>query len=174
MAIPPCKAWIMHRVQKNFAASQNRPGMANNKRRLGGCHSYLARYSRLLPTAVRSTAGAGLKGRLPRGLSTTDLIHAPPWPRIARVMRSFATLALVVIAAGICCEAQTQAGNPGAGSNQGGNQAGGNPNQGQNPSTGAPAAQTCTDRIQNGDETGVDCGGSCTACPPARTSCTDR
>ncbi|GAB5474810.1 MAG: hypothetical protein Mars2KO_29090 [Maribacter sp.] len=24
---------------------------------------------------------------------------------------------------------------------------------------------TCTDGIQNGDETGVDCGGSCTACP---------
>ncbi|TWO31848.1 T9SS type A sorting domain-containing protein, partial [Seonamhaeicola sediminis] len=29
------------------------------------------------------------------------------------------------------------------------------------------AAPTCTDGIQNGDETGVDCGGSvCTACPP--------
>ena len=26
-------------------------------------------------------------------------------------------------------------------------------------------APTCTDGIQNGDETGVDCGGSCTACP---------
>ncbi len=23
---------------------------------------------------------------------------------------------------------------------------------------------TCTDGVQNGDETGVDCGGSCTAC----------
>eukprot|EP01047_Picozoa_sp_COSAG01_P119357 COSAG01_NODE_48069_length_384_cov_0.922807_1_plen_41_part_10 len=28
-------------------------------------------------------------------------------------MRSFATLALVVIAAGVCCEAQNQAVNPG-------------------------------------------------------------
>lgn len=28
---------------------------------------------------------------------------------------------------------------------------------------------TCTDGIQNGDETGVDCGGSCAACP----TCTD-
>lgn len=26
-------------------------------------------------------------------------------------------------------------------------------------------APTCTDGVQNGDETGVDCGGSCTACP---------
>ncbi len=31
----------------------------------------------------------------------------------------------------------------------------------------APAAATCDDGIQNGDETGVDCGGSiCDACPP--------
>jgi len=38
---------------------------------------------------------------------------------------------------------------------------------------GAPPAPTCTDGIQNGDETGVDCGGtSCAACPPAPT-CTD-
>lgn len=28
-----------------------------------------------------------------------------------------------------------------------------------------PAAPTCSDGIQNGDETGVDCGGSCPACP---------
>lgn len=28
-----------------------------------------------------------------------------------------------------------------------------------------PAAPTCTDGTQNGDETGVDCGGSCAACP---------
>lgn len=27
------------------------------------------------------------------------------------------------------------------------------------------ACATCTDGIQNGDETGVDCGGSCPACP---------
>ena len=33
-------------------------------------------------------------------------------------------------------------------------------------------APTCTDGIQNGDETGVDCGGSCSACEPAPT-CTD-
>ncbi len=31
-------------------------------------------------------------------------------------------------------------------------------------SGGAPAS-TCSDGIQNGDETGVDCGGSCNACP---------
>ena len=36
---------------------------------------------------------------------------------------------------------------------------------------GAPNPPTCTDGIQNGDETGVDCGGSsCPACPPG---CTD-
>lgn len=29
---------------------------------------------------------------------------------------------------------------------------------------GCDACPTCTDGIQNGDETGVDCGGSCTAC----------
>ena len=28
-----------------------------------------------------------------------------------------------------------------------------------------PACPTCTDGIQNGDETGVDCGGSCAPCP---------
>jgi peptidoglycan hydrolase-like protein with peptidoglycan-binding domain len=31
--------------------------------------------------------------------------------------------------------------------------------------TPTPPAPTCTDGIQNGNETGVDCGGSCTACP---------
>lgn len=30
---------------------------------------------------------------------------------------------------------------------------------------------TCTDGIQNGDETGVDCGGS--SCPPCQSACTD-
>ena len=29
-----------------------------------------------------------------------------------------------------------------------------------------PAEATCDDGIMNGDETGVDCGGSCTACTP--------
>lgn len=28
-----------------------------------------------------------------------------------------------------------------------------------------PAAATCTDGIKNGDETGIDCGGTCNACP---------
>jgi hypothetical protein len=28
-----------------------------------------------------------------------------------------------------------------------------------------PAAATCTDGIKNGDETGIDCGGTCDACP---------
>ena len=32
-----------------------------------------------------------------------------------------------------------------------------------------PACPTCTDGIKNGNETGVDCGGSCPACP----TCTD-
>ncbi len=33
---------------------------------------------------------------------------------------------------------------------------------------GGPTTPTCTDGVQNGDETGVDCGGSaCNACPPA-------
>lgn len=37
---------------------------------------------------------------------------------------------------------------------------------------GAPPTPTCDDGIQNGDETGVDCGGSsCPACPPV--TCTD-
>ena len=31
------------------------------------------------------------------------------------------------------------------------------------------AAPTCSDGIQNGDETGVDCGGSCPSCPPGNT-----
>ena len=30
-------------------------------------------------------------------------------------------------------------------------------------------APTCSDGVQNGDETGVDCGGSCDACPAAAT-----
>lgn len=30
---------------------------------------------------------------------------------------------------------------------------------------GAPAEPTCTDGVQNGNETGVDCGGDCPACP---------
>jgi hypothetical protein len=34
---------------------------------------------------------------------------------------------------------------------------------------GEPAEPTCTDGIQNGNETGVDCGGSCPACPPCTT-----
>jgi hypothetical protein len=34
---------------------------------------------------------------------------------------------------------------------------------------GAPPAPTCSDGIQNGDETGIDCGGS--SCPPCNTSC---
>ena len=33
--------------------------------------------------------------------------------------------------------------------------------------TGGAPAPTCTDGIQNGNETGVDCGGSCPACPTA-------
>jgi hypothetical protein len=38
------------------------------------------------------------------------------------------------------------------------------------PGCGTPAPPTCTDGIQNGDETGIDCGGStCPPCPP----CTD-
>ncbi len=32
---------------------------------------------------------------------------------------------------------------------------------------------TCSDGIQNGDETGVDCGGSCPACPPPPPACGD-
>lgn len=36
------------------------------------------------------------------------------------------------------------------------------------PAPAAPAP-TCSDGIQNGDETGVDCGGSCTACPVVPT-----
>ncbi len=33
-----------------------------------------------------------------------------------------------------------------------------------------PSSNTCGDGIQNGNETGIDCGGSCPSCPP---SCTD-
>lgn len=33
-------------------------------------------------------------------------------------------------------------------------------------------APTCTDGVQNGAETGVDCGGSCAACPPTCTATT--
>ena len=36
---------------------------------------------------------------------------------------------------------------------------------------GSAPSPTCTDGIQNGDETGVDCGGS--ACAPCNTSCTE-
>ena len=36
---------------------------------------------------------------------------------------------------------------------------------------GAPADPTCTDGIQNGDETGIDCGGSCAPC--AEPTCDD-
>ncbi|MEM7572891.1 MAG: T9SS type A sorting domain-containing protein [Bacteroidota bacterium] len=40
------------------------------------------------------------------------------------------------------------------------------------PACGTPATPTCTDGIQNGNETGVDCGGpDCPACPPQ--TCTD-
>ncbi|WP_443633688.1 hypothetical protein ABXT64_01815 [Candidatus Marifrigoribacter sp. Uisw_064] len=36
------------------------------------------------------------------------------------------------------------------------------------------SAPTCTDGIQNGDETGIDCGGAtCPACPPAPLTCGD-
>jgi hypothetical protein len=31
---------------------------------------------------------------------------------------------------------------------------------------GTPPAPTCSDGIQNGNETGIDCGGSCPSCPP--------
>ncbi len=37
---------------------------------------------------------------------------------------------------------------------------------------GTPAEPTCTDGVQNGNETGVDCGGDCAACPPEPT-CND-
>jgi len=36
---------------------------------------------------------------------------------------------------------------------------------------GSSPSPTCTDGIQNGDETGIDCGG--TSCEPCQTSCTD-
>ncbi|MFZ2189298.1 MAG: pilin [Candidatus Magasanikiibacteriota bacterium] len=35
-----------------------------------------------------------------------------------------------------------------------------------------PVVPSCTDATQNGDETGVDCGGSCSACPVAQSLCT--
>jgi hypothetical protein len=38
--------------------------------------------------------------------------------------------------------------------------------------TGAPA-DPCHDRVVDGDETGVDCGGSCMTCPVANPTCTD-
>ncbi len=41
-----------------------------------------------------------------------------------------------------------------------------------NPNCSNPTGPTCTDGIKNGTETGIDCGGSCPACPPAPT-CTD-
>lgn len=40
------------------------------------------------------------------------------------------------------------------------------------PVTGTPA-DTCHDRISDGDETDVDCGGSCIACPVVNPTCTD-
>jgi len=36
-----------------------------------------------------------------------------------------------------------------------------------------PPTPTCNDGIQNGNETGVDCGGSCSACPPPAATCSD-
>ncbi|MEL6923973.1 MAG: M43 family zinc metalloprotease, partial [Bacteroidota bacterium] len=48
-----------------------------------------------------------------------------------------------------------------------------NSSQTTNFCVGAGTGPTCSDGIQNGDETGVDCGGpDCPACPPAPT-CTD-
>lgn len=38
-------------------------------------------------------------------------------------------------------------------------------------SSGGNEGPTCDDRIQNGDERGVDCGGSCSACAPAQWTC---
>ncbi len=38
---------------------------------------------------------------------------------------------------------------------------------------GGEAVATCTDGIQNGTETGVDCGGSCNACPPVKDGSID-
>ncbi len=38
--------------------------------------------------------------------------------------------------------------------------------------TSAPADE-CHDRVRDGDETGVDCGGSCGACPVANPTCSD-
>ncbi len=39
---------------------------------------------------------------------------------------------------------------------------------------GTPPANTCNDGIQNGTETGIDCGGDCTPCAtPPTSSCTD-
>lgn len=36
-----------------------------------------------------------------------------------------------------------------------------------------PPAHSCHDRVRDGDETGVDCGGSCMPCKPAAPSCSD-
>jgi uncharacterized membrane protein len=46
---------------------------------------------------------------------------------------------------------------------------GGNAGSTDNPDGGIPPepAPTCTDQLRNGDETGVDCGGSCAACQKA-------
>ncbi|HVJ18697.1 MAG TPA: discoidin domain-containing protein, partial [Polyangiaceae bacterium] len=41
-----------------------------------------------------------------------------------------------------------------------------------NPSCSTTTTPTCTDGVKNGNETGVDCGGSCPACPVTPT-CTD-
>jgi hypothetical protein len=40
------------------------------------------------------------------------------------------------------------------------------------PVTGTPM-DTCHDRVSDGDETAVDCGGSCAACPIAAPTCSD-
>jgi hypothetical protein len=37
----------------------------------------------------------------------------------------------------------------------------------------APAADACHDRVRDGAETDIDCGGSCGACPVAAPSCSD-
>jgi len=35
------------------------------------------------------------------------------------------------------------------------------------------AMDACHDRVLDGDETGIDCGGSCAACPPENPTCSD-
>ncbi|HEY6034624.1 MAG TPA: hypothetical protein VIV58_10205 [Kofleriaceae bacterium] len=42
----------------------------------------------------------------------------------------------------------------------------------EQPVTGTPM-DACHDRVLDGDETGIDCGGSCAACPPASPTCSD-